>query len=122
MDWGDEEWAAGLRQEKMLNVIEKPTVGTVSLLDVGCGYGALADLIKELKINIDYVGIDVVPEMVLAGEKRHPESVFRVKYISKTPDYNYGLISAKIFLAVLSVFGRPNRVQSVSKTRFFTKG
>ena len=79
VDWGDKEWAARLRQEKMLNVIEKPTVGTVSLLDVGCGYGALADLIKELKIDIDYVGIDVVPEMVLAAEKRHPEFVFRVK-------------------------------------------
>ena len=106
----------------MLNVIEKPTVGTVSLLDVECDYGALADFIKELKIDIDHVGIDVVPEMVLAAEKRHPEFVFRVKYISKTPYYNYGLISAKIFRAVLSVFGRPNRVQSVSKTRFFTKG
>ena len=34
MDWGDEEWAARLRQEKIINVIEKPTVGTVSLLDV----------------------------------------------------------------------------------------
>ena len=56
-------------RKKMLNVIEKPTVGTVSLLDVGCGYGALADLIKELKIDIDYVGIDVVPEMVSAAEK-----------------------------------------------------
>ena len=31
VDWGNKEWAARLRQEKMLNVIEKQIVGTVSL-------------------------------------------------------------------------------------------
>ena len=99
VDWGNKEWAARLRQEKMLNVIEKPNVETVSLLDVGCGYGALADLIKELKIDVDYVGIDVVSEMVSAAEKRHPEFVF---YNSEILDGNMSIYDYVVCNGILT--------------------
>ena len=75
VDWGDKEWAGLLRQQKMLEVI-RPNLKPVSLLDVGCGYGALADLINERRLNISYTGLDVVPDMVDAAIKRHPNSDF----------------------------------------------
>jgi SAM-dependent methyltransferase len=74
MDWGDKEWAALLRQTKMLEVIKAP--GEYSLLDVGCGYGALADLIAVKKLHLKYTGIDIVEEMINEGERRHPDQTF----------------------------------------------
>ncbi len=72
VDWGDKEWAAVLRQNKMLDVVKHHSKDRVSLLDVGCGYGALADVIKEKHPNILYTGVDVVEEMVMDAKTRHP--------------------------------------------------
>lgn len=76
VDWGIKEWAAELRQIKMLEVISNARDKKVSLLDVGCGYGALADTIKEIGLNVDYFGVDVVPEIVAEARKRHPDYKF----------------------------------------------
>lgn len=72
VDWGEKEWAAVLRQSKMLEVIRHPSERVYSILDVGCGYGALADLIEFNKLNIKYTGIDIVEEMIIEGAMRHP--------------------------------------------------
>jgi SAM-dependent methyltransferase len=74
VDWGEKEWAALLRQAKMLEVIKAP--GEYSILDVGCGYGGLADLIEVKKLNIKYTGIDLVEEMIIEGARRHPHHKF----------------------------------------------
>jgi len=76
VDWGDKEWTAELRQAKMLEVIKDTAGNTVSLLDVGCGYGALADVIKGCQRNVAYAGIDVVAEMISEAKKRHPDCEF----------------------------------------------
>ena len=64
VDWKDQQ-SLNLRYEKLLQVIEsKPQHATVSLLDVGCGYGGLLAYIINAKMHIDYTGIDIVPEMI----------------------------------------------------------
>ena len=75
VDWGDKEWAARLRQEVMLNV-RIGDARPASILDVGCGYGSLADVIRQNNIPLEYTGIDIVEEMVVAGVNRHPECRF----------------------------------------------
>jgi len=75
VDWGQREEAARLRQDLMLAVADGcPAGGT--LLDVGCGYGALADRIGERGLELQYTGIDVVAEMVAEGRRRHPHLRF----------------------------------------------
>lgn len=76
VDWGDKEWAALLRQSKMLEVIKNTGKSNVSFLDVGCGYGALADIIKNKALPIDYTGIEVVQEMLEVAQKNHPNYQF----------------------------------------------
>ncbi|MBM4021134.1 MAG: class I SAM-dependent methyltransferase [Planctomycetes bacterium] len=71
VDWGPREEAARLRQDVMLAVVDGCRSGG-TLLDVGCGYGALADRIVERGLDLDYVGIDVVAEMVAEARRRHP--------------------------------------------------
>jgi SAM-dependent methyltransferase len=75
VDWGPRDDAARLRHDVMLAVADGcPPGGT--LLDVGCGYGALADRIDERGLDLDYTGIDVVAEMVAEGRRRHPHRRF----------------------------------------------
>jgi SAM-dependent methyltransferase len=43
-----------------------------SLLDYGCGYGALADHLEALGVSCRYVGYDVAPEMIEAARSVAP--------------------------------------------------
>lgn len=42
-----------------------------SILDVGCGYGALYDTLEDRRIN--YLGIDIAPDLIDIAHVRHPE-------------------------------------------------
>ena len=64
VDWGSDKENIDLRYKKMLNL-----VGGVkekfSILDVGCGYGHLINFLEEeFECDIEYVGIDLVEDMV----------------------------------------------------------
>jgi SAM-dependent methyltransferase len=50
-----------------------PTNGPFSLIDLGCGYGALATFLAEhrRRANVEYLGIDLSSEMVRRGRRRH---------------------------------------------------
>lgn len=69
------EWSGFLRQRKMLELV-RPDCKKVSLLDVGSGYGALADVLVETKLNISCTGIEIVSETVEVAAKRHPTLEF----------------------------------------------
>ena len=78
VDWGIERELAVSRQRKMLDLIikELSTENKPSVLDVGCGYGALVDLIKQRKLDIDYFGLEIVHEMLTSARAQHPECTF----------------------------------------------
>jgi SAM-dependent methyltransferase len=50
-----------------------PFDGPFSLIDLGCGYGALATFLAERypQARIDYLGIDLSPAMVRRARRRH---------------------------------------------------
>lgn len=54
-----------------------------TLLDAGCGLGDLsAYFVLKRFTNIDYTGIDIVPEMITAAQKKYPDRKFLVQDIS----------------------------------------
>jgi SAM-dependent methyltransferase len=64
---------------KALAVIRPRHVDAVpSLLDVGCGYGALRAFAEGRGQRLDYVGIDIVPEMIDLARAANPDSEFHV--------------------------------------------
>lgn len=75
VDWGPREEATRLRHDMMLAVADGFSGGG-TLLDVGCGYGALADHIDARGLALDYTGIDVVTEMIDEARRRHPSRSF----------------------------------------------
>jgi SAM-dependent methyltransferase len=67
VDWNSEA-SQRLRFEQLLKVT--PAEGGFSLLDYGCGYGALLD---HLGADVDYRGFDISAEMVQAARTLHGE-------------------------------------------------
>lgn len=78
VDWGPDPADHLLRLERMLAVTDIGTSKKVrtSLLDVGCGYGSLLDLIKERKLDIDYHGVDLCESMINSASNKNPNIFF----------------------------------------------
>ncbi|MHB8694629.1 MAG: class I SAM-dependent methyltransferase [Solirubrobacteraceae bacterium] len=47
-----------------------------SVLDYGCGYGALAAYLDRLRVSCQYVGYDLAPTMIAAARRAHPHQRF----------------------------------------------
>jgi SAM-dependent methyltransferase len=69
-----------------------PSNGPVSLIDLGCGYGALATFLAEHRRGaFEYVGIDLSTEMVRHARRRHRGDA-RIRFVadrsaSQSADY-----------------------------------
>lgn len=72
-------WSSQSVQEKRFDVLMdyirlhgEPEIGkSITLLDVGCGFGDLCPYLKDAGLEVDYTGIDVSPDMVQAGQFKH---------------------------------------------------
>lgn len=71
VDWNGEE-SQMLRFEQLTKVIQQPE--GFSLLDLGCGYGALFDYLKSQHQGFSYTGYDVSSDMIRAAQARHANS------------------------------------------------
>lgn len=60
VDWNGEK-SQFLRFERILRGIELSD--GASILDFGCGYGSLTNLLRVQNLELDYFGYDAVPEM-----------------------------------------------------------
>jgi SAM-dependent methyltransferase len=67
------DWNSSAAQEarfaQLLRVVARP--GPFSLLDYGCGYGALADYLEAQGHVADYVGYDIVESAIEAAHEHH---------------------------------------------------
>ena len=78
VEWG-EEHELQVRYDKMLAVLQKDFYvpeGTPSFLDVGCGWGGLARRTREVGLQLQYTGIDVVEAMIEHGRRAFPDAEF----------------------------------------------
>ena len=63
------EEAQTIRFDQLLKVVE--TQGSFSLLDYGCGYGALADYLMKKGYKAEYLGYDVLESAIESARKAH---------------------------------------------------
>ncbi len=76
VDWNSADSQA-LRFDRLLEVCRDEAAP--SIIDYGCGYGALADHLRSAGRSFRYQGFDISAEMVAAARARHqgrPESGF----------------------------------------------
>jgi SAM-dependent methyltransferase len=93
VDWNSEEGQM-VRFAQLCKIID-PKRSNFSLNDLGCGYGALLDYLRDKHEACRYLGVDISHEMIQASEQRHTASS-RARFItSAEPDEvaDYGLAS-----------------------------
>lgn len=93
VDWNGEESQTS-RFAQLCKIID-PKVPNFSLIDLGCGYGALLDYLRNKHVNCRYLGVDISQEMIEVAEQQHI-SVAQARFItSAEPDEaaDYGLAS-----------------------------
>jgi len=73
VDWGSVEG----QQKRFRVLLEACDFRAARVLDVGCGVGSLVDHLKTTGFTGRYLGIDLVPEMVAAAARLHPDGDFR---------------------------------------------
>lgn len=69
VDWNGAE-SQMIRFEQLCKIIDTKTPN-FSLNDLGCGYGALLDYLRDKHPNCTYVGVDVSQEMIKVAEQRN---------------------------------------------------
>ena len=68
-DWNSET-SQNIRFDQLLKVVESQSF---SLLDYGCGYGALADYLVTKGLDADYYGYDILESAIEAARQAHLE-------------------------------------------------
>jgi SAM-dependent methyltransferase len=82
LDWESVE-AQELRFDALIRSID---LSGKSLLDVGCGLGDLHTFLTRRGIKVDYLGIDLLPEMISTARLRNPGVAFRDLDLFRNPD------------------------------------
>lgn len=95
VNWGSEE-----SQEARFNALiyggnENCHLINLNILDVGCGRGDLYGwLTDSQQLNVDYLGVDICPEMIELAKQRYPRAPFAVMDIMKSNMGNYDIVVA----------------------------
>ncbi|MES1165047.1 MAG: class I SAM-dependent methyltransferase, partial [Verrucomicrobiota bacterium] len=76
--------AAG-QQFRFDKLLEVCALDGLSVLDLGCGPGALYPVLRARWPGAIYTGVDVVPEMVAAAREAHPGVPFRIGDLRARP-------------------------------------
>lgn len=74
---------------------EEPVV-----LDLGCGTGLGASLVRRVRPNASYIGVDVSPTMLDLARRRHPTGA----YVAGTFDSDITFIDSDSIDCVLALF------------------
>ncbi len=93
VDWNGEE-SQMVRFAQLCKIID-PKTPNFSLNDLGCGYGALLDYLRDIHANCTYLGVDVSQEMIKVAERRRT-AADQARFITAAePDEaaDYGLAS-----------------------------
>jgi len=72
VDWNSAD-SQVLRFERLLEVLPAPSAddASLTLLDLGCGYGALLDTLRASGRGVQYRGYDISADMIAAASQRH---------------------------------------------------
>ena len=78
-DWNSET-SQNTRFEQLLKVVEMPSF---SILDYGCGYGALADYLDARGSEADYYGYDILESAIETARQTHRNKPRRTFFTDK---------------------------------------
>lgn len=94
VDWNSEIGQI-LRFEQLCRIILNEPDSKFSVLDVGCGYGALFDFLKTKKLNFSYLGLDICSTLIDSAIARNQQNDNTTFICAQTVDtqVNYAIAS-----------------------------
>ena len=123
VDWGTEE-AQQISFEQLVKIINSENP---SLLDYGCGYGALLNYLNKNNIPVDYSGFDISLEMI--EQARMLNQTSDAKWLTSIPEnavFDFviacGIFSVKLDVSIADweqhTLQTLERINSISKKGF----
>jgi SAM-dependent methyltransferase len=112
VDWNSSA-SQEIRFEQLVKIIEPEQ--EFSLVDYGCGYGALADFLQRRGYHFHYTGYDLLESMVASARKRFPDQS-NFTFTNHEPDLrpaSYGIASG--------IFNKKFEVTDEAWTRYTLK-
>lgn len=112
VDWGSDSQDHQLRLDRMIDVARRGSDAspTVTLLDVGCGFGSLLDRTLQRDLPLTYTGIDICESMIKTAQHRHPHASWIVGDILTETDidrHDYvvcnGILTQKLGTSILDM-------------------
>ncbi len=80
-----------LRFSRLLENLD--TNNSPSICDFGCGTGDLHQFLNMNKIEHEFLGLDIVPEMIELAKEKHPNAKFQLDAdLKKIPDEEFDLV------------------------------
>jgi SAM-dependent methyltransferase len=79
VDWNSDE-SQNTRFDQLLKIVEIPSF---SILDYGCGYGALADYIEQKGFRADYFGFDILESAIAIARQSQNNKQHRTFFTEK---------------------------------------
>src|SRR4030095_5289270 len=79
-DWNSDT-SQNLRFDQLLKVVD---TRSFSILDYGCGYGALADYLVSLDLDADYYGFDILESAIETARAAHAQKPRRTFFSDKS--------------------------------------
>lgn len=122
VDWNSVE-SQHLRFEQLLKVIDVNLF--FKILDYGCGYGALFELLKGGYKNFDYTGYDISDKMINAAVGRN--NFKNAKWVSSLPKVKFDYVVASGLFNVKLTHSNKSWFNYIIKTiadldKYSTKG
>ncbi|PIY09666.1 MAG: SAM-dependent methyltransferase [Flexibacter sp. CG_4_10_14_3_um_filter_32_15] len=71
VDWNSEE-SQVLRFEQLCKLLPQNKEEQFSVLDYGCGYGAMSEYVSKNYPNAKYIGYDISEEMIKKAKEKYP--------------------------------------------------
>lgn len=88
------------QEEALARLVEK--LDFDSVLDVGCGFGRIGELVLRLRPGVEYVGLDISPHQLAGARRRLPGATFIEADVRSLPD-----VSADLVLAIEVLMHQP---------------
>ncbi len=89
-DWNSES-SQNIRFDQLLKVVE---TNSFSLLDYGCGYGALADYLALKRFDVDYYGFDILESAIETARTAHAGKSRRTFFFDRSELSKYDYVVA----------------------------
>lgn len=90
-------WISKERQNLRFEKLVADITDRDSILDFGCGLGALFEYLRESNIECKYTGIDIVPEFIKKSKKSYTQGNFYVASIFDITDSFDYVVSSGVY-------------------------